>query len=324
MRAVDPSIKLVSSGASPVETSQSHASIVITGKHVAEFGGPADFTGALLANSSDYIDAAAEHIYPSMVDTAFDADKQDYVKVDEPLVARARKLANGVRAVIEAWGEYQRRFPNLDMNRYPIALDEWVSEWTGERGKRAPGYSMFAPLACAQAMQEMFRHSNMFIISAYTAAPQLLAISKTDATVHPIGLMFELYRRHFGTIPVEVTGNSPQHDVKGTVWVDKGKVSSGSDTYPLDAAAALTADKKTLTVALVNPTESEQQIDVAVPGATAGSKGRVWRIAGNELTDDNEPGKPLMVNIVEGPPAEMPGRLTVPKLSISIYELPLR
>jgi alpha-L-arabinofuranosidase len=115
-------------------------------------------------------------------------------------------------------------------------------------------------------MQEMFRHSNMFIISAYTAAPQLLATNKTDATVHPIGLMFELYRRHFGTIPAEVTGNSPQHELKGTVGVDKAKVSSGSDTYPLDAVAALTADRKSLTVAIVNPAESEQQINVAING----------------------------------------------------------
>ena len=86
MRQVDPNIKIVTSGASPIETSQSHAALAITGKHVAAFGGPADFTGALLANSSDYFDAAAEHIYPSMADQAFDAEKQDYVKVDEPLV----------------------------------------------------------------------------------------------------------------------------------------------------------------------------------------------------------------------------------------------
>jgi len=46
-----------------------------------------------------------------------------------------------------------------------------------------------------------------------------------------MGLMFKLYRRHFGTIPLEVAGNSPQHDVKGTVGVDKAKTSSGSDTF---------------------------------------------------------------------------------------------
>jgi len=183
---------------------------------------------------------------------------------------------------------------------------------------------MFAPLACSQAMHEMFNHSNMFIMSSYTGASSLLAIDKTDATVRPIGLMFEMYRRHFGTIPVEVSGNSPQHEVKGTVWVDKPKVTSGSDTYPLDAAAALTADRKTLTVAIVNPTESEQQIDVAIQGVTVQDKGRLWRIAGADLTADNQPGKPLVVDIVESPLARVPGRLTVPKLSMSIYELPLR
>ena len=324
MKQVDPNIKIVTSGASPVETSQSHASLAITGKHVAAFGGPADFTGALLANSSDYFDAAAEHIYPSMVDMAFDAEKDDYVKVDEPLVARARKIGNAVRAVVDAWGEYQERFPKLNMDRYPVALDEWVSEWVGERGMRAPGYSMFAPLSCAQAMQEMFRHSNMFIMSSYTAAPQLLNTSKTDSTIHPLGLMFEMYRRHFGTIPVDITGNSPQHDVKGTVFVDKGKVSSGTDTYPLDAAAALTPDKKALTVAIVNPTESEQQIDIAIKGVKLQDKGRLWRIAGSDLTDDNEPGKPLAVDIVESPLTGLSGRLTVPKLSISVYEVPIQ
>jgi alpha-N-arabinofuranosidase len=324
MRRVDPHIKIVTSGASPIETSQSHAALAITGKHVAAFGGPADFTGALLAHSPDYFDAAAEHIYPSPADQAFDAGKQDYVKVDEPLVARARKIANAVRCVVEAWEEYQRRFPDLKMDRYPVALDEWVSEWIGERGTNPPGNSMFAPLACSQAMHEMFNHSNMFVISAYTGASSLLAIGKTDATVRPIGLMFELYRRHFGTIPVGVTGNSPQHEVKGTIWVDKPKVSSGSDTYPLDAVAALTADRKALTVAIVNPTESEQQIDIAIKGVTVQDKGRLWRIAGADLTADNEPGKPLVVDIVESPLTGVPGRLTIPKLSMSIYELPLR
>jgi alpha-N-arabinofuranosidase len=112
--------------------------------------------------------------------------------------------------------------------------------------------------------------------------------------------------------------------VKGTIWVDKPKVSSGSDTYPLDAAAALTADKKALTVAIVNPTESEQQIDVAIQGVTVQDQGRLWRIAGAELAADNVPGKPLVVDIVESPVTGVPGRLTVPKLSMSIYEVPLR
>ena len=139
---------------------------------------------------------------------------------------------------------------------------------------------MFTPLSCAQALHEMLRHSNRFIISAYTGAPELLAFSKTAVTVRPIGLMFKMYRQHFGTIPLAVAGNSPQHEVKGTVGVDKPRVSSGSDTYPLDAVAALATDRKSLALAIVNPTESAQQIDVAFQGVTVQGKGRLWRIAG--------------------------------------------
>jgi hypothetical protein len=46
---------------------------------------------------------------------------------------------------------------------------------------------MFSTLACTQAMQEMFRYSIRFVISAYTGAPELLTIGKTDAGVRPMG-----------------------------------------------------------------------------------------------------------------------------------------
>jgi alpha-N-arabinofuranosidase len=328
MRQVDPTIKFVTSGASPVETSQSRAAFNITGKYVKAFGGPADFTGMLLANSSDYMDAAAEHIYPSGADLAFDAEKEAYVKVDEPLSLRTRKLANGVEAVVEAWDIYQERFPQLNMDRYPIALDEWVSEWVSdEHGQRTigdPHFSFFSPLATAMALNVMFRNSKRFILSAYTDGPHLLLFNKTDVTVRPLGLMFEMYRQHFGTIPVDITGNSPVPEVKGTVMVDKGKVPPGSATYPLDAVAALTTDRKALTIAVVNPTESEQEIDLSVAGVSVQDKGKLWRISGDDLTTANEPGKPQVVDIVESPLTGMPGRLSVPKLSVSVYEIPLR
>jgi alpha-N-arabinofuranosidase len=319
MRQVDPGIKIVASGATPVEASQSRAAMMITGKHVAAFGGPADFTGGLLAHSAEYLDAIAEHIYPTTVDRAFDSEKQDYVQVDEPLVDRARKLASAVRAPIEAWDEYQRRFPSVKVDRIPMALDEWVSGRIGDARD-----SMFSPLSCAQALNEMLRHSNRFVISAYTGAPELLAIGKTDVTVRPIGLMFEVYRRHFGTIPLAVAGSSPQHDIKGTVGVDKSRIPSGSDTYPLDAVAALAADRKSLTLAIVNPTESAQQIDVALKGVAVQDTGRLWRIAAADLAAANVPGKPRIVDIVESSLNQAPGRLAIPPISISIYEYPVR
>jgi alpha-N-arabinofuranosidase len=123
---------------------------------------------------------------------------------------------------------------------------------------------------------------------------------------------------------VDVAGNAPQHDVKGTVGVDKARTSSGSDTYPLDAAAALTADRKSLTLAIVNPTETAQQIDVALKGVAVQNQGRLWRIAAADLTAANTPGKPPVVDIVESPLSEPPGRLAIPPFSIGIYEYPVR
>ena len=148
MRRVDPTIKIVAAGATPVEASQSRAAIMITGKHVTGFGGPADFTGGLLAHSADYLDAIAEHIYPTTVDRAFDAEKQDYVKVDEPLVDHARKLANGVRA--------RSRLGTSTSGDSP--LSRWTrSRWRSMNGSPAGSAtlrdSMFSPLSCAQAMQ---------------------------------------------------------------------------------------------------------------------------------------------------------------------------
>jgi alpha-L-arabinofuranosidase len=152
---------------------------------------------------------------------------------------------------------------------------------------------------------------------------RLLTYNKTDATVTPLGLMFEIYRQHYGTIPVAVSGSSPQHDSQGTVNVDKSKVPSGSDTYSLDVTAAFTTDRKALTVAIVNPTESVQQLGATFAGVALQGPGRLWRIAPANLATLNEPGKPMVVNISASTLTEAPGQLEVPPISTSIYEFPV-
>jgi alpha-N-arabinofuranosidase len=210
------------------------------------------------------------------------------VPVDDSLADKARRLPNRVKCVTDAWDEYQKRFPHVDMSKVPISLDEWTAGMLARPGLSWTAGDVFQALSGAEAMHEMFRHSDLFAVSAYTALSRLLAYNKTDVTVAPLGLMFEIYRQHYGTIPVIVTGKSPQPDVQGTVNVDKPKVPSGSDTYPLDVAAALTVDRKALTIAVVNPTESAQQLDVSVTGVALRGTGRLWQIAPSELTTLND------------------------------------
>ena len=55
------------------------------------------------------------------------------------------------------------------------------------------------------------------LIPALRAKPVPVAIdewalseNRTEAELNPTGLLFKMYRDHFGTIPVEVSGDSPQ------------------------------------------------------------------------------------------------------------------
>ena len=324
MRKVDPSIVIVASGADPAEMTSTGAGKSITGKPITEFGDPlADWNGGLLTNSAKYMDAIAEHLYPQ-AEQAFDAEQGKFVPVNDSMADKARRMPNRVKCVTDAWDEYQKRFPQVDMSKLPISLDEWTAGMLARPGLSWTAGDVFQALSAAEGLNEMFRHSGLFAASAYTAFSRLLAYNKTDVTVSPLGLMFEVYRQHYGTIPVPVTGNSPQHDVQGTVNVDKPKVPSGSDTYPLDVVAAFTADRKTLTIAVVNPTESAQQLDATFTGVALKGNGKLWLIAPRDLTALNEPGKPAVVNIGENTLQEAPGKLEIPPISISIYELPVQ
>jgi len=317
MRQVDPTIKIVAVGATPAEMGSTGSAFFMTGERIAEYGGPADWNYAMLSECAGTFDALAEHLYPRG-DQAFDVDEMKFVPVDEPLAWSARRLPNRVKCAVEAWQQYQEMFPDIDMSSIPIALDEWAPGTVGELS------SVFLALSSAEAMHELFRNSGWFVMSEFTHLTGLVEIDRVRTNITPVGMMFKLYRWHFGQIPVEVAGNSPQPDVKGLVGLDKPKVPSGSPTYPLDVAAALTEDRSTLTVAIVNPTESEVPINLTLEGVTLHANGRLYRIAASELYPSHVPGQPPEVDIEEHDLTEVPKTLTIPKLSISLYEWPVK
>ncbi len=313
MRKVDPTIELVASGATPFETGTTarHHRKPLPARLPYQYGTPQDWSGNLLAHSSDYFGYLSEHLYP-VLDSAFDVDAQKFVKTNDPLEDQIRRMPNRVRTTVEAWEEYQQRMPELRHKKIKLAIDEWAGG--GRRG-------FMRALCAAEGLQEMFRHSDVIKMGAYTAFISNLNYDGNEAVLSSVGLVFELYRQHFGTIPVEVSGNSPQKPVKGTIGVDKPRVSSGSDTYPMDVAAALTADHRKLTVAVVNPTETAHEMELAVKGVQLLSSGNLRRIAAPNLDADNEPGKKPELEIHETPLSERPTTLTVPPLSISLFEL---
>ena len=90
---------------------------------------------------------------------------------------------------------------------------------------------------------------------------------------------------------------------------------------PLDVAAAWRDGKTALTLAIVNPTTEAQALTPQLTGGSFAASARLRRIAGTDPKAYNEPGKPPAVKIEETENVAVGGRLTVPPMSISIYEL---
>lgn len=57
-------------------------------------------------------------------------------------------------------------------------------------------------LYAAERLQEMFRHSDIITMGGYTAVTSCVNFNTTDACLSSIGMIFKLYRDHFGTLPL--------------------------------------------------------------------------------------------------------------------------
>jgi len=215
-------------------------------------------------------------------------------------VDRVRRTPNRIAGAIEAMQEYRKRLPAVKDKNITFAIDEW-----------AVGNGFQGTLAASEGLHEMFRHSDMISMAAFTGFTRQIAQNGAESCYSSTGLLFGLYRHHSGTIPVAVNGNVPQKEVKGTVGVDKPVTTSGSATYPLDVAAALSADKKLLTVAVANPTESAQAIGVKFASVTLQDGGKKWVIAAPNLQAQNLPGQEAQVKVVESAVEKVPERLEV-------------
>jgi len=132
--------------------------------------------------------------------------------------------------------------------------------------------------------------------------------------------LFKMYRDHYGSIPVEVTGSSPQPPPQYPAGGDQPKVNAGSDTFPLDVAAALSNDRKTLTVAVVNPTESAQHLNLSFKGVELTGKGHLWRMAPSSINASIVVGQKPEVQVEAQGLDNMPDTATIPPISVNIYE----
>jgi alpha-N-arabinofuranosidase len=315
MRKVDPNIILIASGAMPDTMTGSRQSLKLGDKLVPDYLGPADWTGALFLHCLDNMDMISEHYYN--YDSHFDLSLAKQVPNDpnEPLVDWMRRPANHIRIKCEEYQEYVNRIPALKNKPVPIALDEYAYA-RGGNYKVVPAY--------AWNFHEMFRHSDLYQLATLTFVTGTYNAARGQAVLNPVGMLFKFYRDRFGTIPVDVSGNSPQPKPKDPPGGEQPIVHAGSDTFPLDVAAAWTADRKALTVAVINPTESPQTLSLQIRGAELSGQGTLRRMAPPSLTANVVVGQEPGVKIEEQPVDQVPTNPTFAPFSVNIYEFPVK
>jgi alpha-N-arabinofuranosidase len=296
MRKVDPKITLVADGNTP---------------RMSDIGTDNDWSGNMLASCLPYIDVMSEHYY------VYEGGQQPNAQktappVEESVIDAVHRTANTVRSKVEVYDEYYRRWSVVKAKKVSIALDEWAYS-------RLPA-NMKQTLGNALAFHEMFRHTDMIQMAGHTMATSALDFNMNDATLNATGLLFKLYRDHMGTIPVDVSGNSPTlAPARPAGGGDRQRPNAGSPTWPLDVSAALSADGKLLSVAVVNPTDSAQDLDLTIQGVRLSGKGRMWRLTGPNLTAMTGLTR-KEVQVTETELNETPKTLHAAPIAVDIYE----
>ena len=312
MRKADPAIKLIAGGAMPDAMAGSGLAKRIGGKVVPDYLSTSDWSGHLLAHCLDNIDMLSEHYYSSSNRRLDLATGEKVSTGPQPLVEWERAPATQVRVKYEHYQQYLKLIPGLKAKPVPIAIDEWAYMGGGPNSyKVVPAY--------AWAFHEMFRHSDLYQLGAFTFATAMMSEDRTRAVLNPTGLLFKMYRGHFGSIPVEVTGDSPQPKPIYPAGGDQPAVNPGSDTFPLDVSAAFSDDRKTLTFAVLNPSDSAQRLLLAINGAKIADKGHLWRMAPQSVDATITVGKKPEVVLEELAVGSLPDTISVPPFSVNIY-----
>jgi alpha-N-arabinofuranosidase len=251
-------------------------------------GNVGEWSRAMLNMCSGYMNLISEHIY---------------CKENENVVKHTKLLAAEIRRVANAHRQYRRDINELSGKDIRIAMDEW-NYWYGDYiyGELGVQYHLKDALGVAAGLHEYFRNSDLYFMANYAQTVNVIGAIKTTGTASCLdttGMTLKLYRQHFGTIPVAVTG----------------------DVSPMDVAAAWTSDRRAMTVGIVNPTDKERELLMELKGVKIADKATQWVITGADPMACNIPGKEPGVVIAEKTIEGLSNKLSVPALSVSIFEL---
>jgi alpha-L-arabinofuranosidase len=334
MRKADPTITLIGSAKmmEPMWLKGEERA-----KHVDNiepmFGSDTDWTGGLLEKSWGTFDGIAQHWYegpgrhfdlakakalpPSAPDNAAD------VTYDPTPLEYARHAGDVIRRHAEEWQGYQKRFPKMVDKKIFLSMDEYAYINLGGNGSGFNGPTLKTALAYGMLLNETLRHTDFITMGARTMGTSSLDISPTASVLNALGVVYKLYGEHLpGTVPVAVSGNSPQPPTNPN-YGDEPKMRSGSPTYPLDVLATLSPDHRYLNLIIVNATDKDQKFDLNITGSKLEDSGKLWKLTANSLDAANRVAQSPQVEVKESAVSRVGNAITVAPISVNIYHFPI-
>jgi alpha-N-arabinofuranosidase len=286
MRKVDPKLILVGSGDLGTKATLSK------GREKREV----NWSQAMLEKCGDEMDFISEHFYKGK--TPWGDQPPEEVP---PFVAL---LKDEIRNKAKTHRELQSKLGRTPDHFMPIAMDEWNYWHSGYiYGELGCQYSLADALGIAAGLHEYFRNSDIIQMANYAQTVNVIGCIKTTKTAaffDTTALPLLLYRREFGTVPLEVTGNQSDR--------------------ALDIVAAKTKDGRAITIGVVNPQSKPQTMSVKFGSAKPGRAATVWRIAGSDPAAHNTADK-KDIAIVEEKNVPFGGQITVPAFSVNLYRV---
>ena len=243
----------------------------------------------MLAQASNHMDLISEHFY---------------VQHKPGLLSHVNQAPNEVRRIAEAHRKYRATIPTLKMKEVPVALDEW-NYWYGPHvyGELGTQYFLEDALGVAAALNEFARQTDIYFMANYAQTVNVIGAiktSKTAAVLDSTGVILALYRKHFGTIPVAVTGTPEPLDVMAC-WLDDSR--------------------EALTLSIVNPTKRQMTLRLDAGKLKLPKTARFFLVGGLDPRACNVPGQPMQVAVRETAAAPFGRTVMVPPISVSLYHI---
>ena len=253
-------------------------------------GAVGEWSQTMLSQAADKMNLISEHIYCRELDT---------------VSAHIAQIANSVKRVADAHRKYRSEIEGLAQKNIRIAMDEW-NYWYGDYlyGELGVRYHHKDALGIAKGLHEYFRNSDLFFMANYAQTVNVIGCIKTTTTKSGFAttaMPLMLYRKHFETIPVQVNNAIPM----------------------LDIAAAISEDRKILTVSMVNSDDRPKTYHLDIPDSHISKNGKEWFIQNDDPEAFNVPGEEPEVTIVESEYSLKKNRIEVPAYAVMMLEFEL-